>query len=237
MTVIDSEIPAGRRLRTIVQLAMPMIHSGRLPSFWNSPRLNVLYPRYLTAIYPVLKFTVPLIYAAREICAERADTSEVYRILAEYYDRRALEELDHDQWLLQDLARMGISSEEAQGRTPLPSIAALVGAQHFYLANGQPAALLGYMAALEGYPPTDQLLDSVVAATGYPESYFRTLRKHAHLDIYHRDELDVFINGAGLPEADLTLVMSNALACLDGVGAVMDAIAREDSLTLLDRER
>jgi hypothetical protein len=236
MTAIDSEIPAGRKLRIILQLAMPMIHSGRLPSFWNSSRLNTFYPRYLVAVYPVLRFTVPLIHAARDLCAELSETSEFHRELADYYDRRAVEELDHDLWLLEDLARMGISAEQVQGRTPLPSIAALVGAQHFYIANGQPAALLGYMAALEGFPPTDQLLDASVAATGYPESYFRTLRKHAHLDIFHRDELDVFIDQVGLGEKDLAVVTSNALACIDMVGAVMDDIAREDPLTILDHE-
>lgn len=236
MTAIDSEIPAGRRLRVILQLAMPMVHCGRLPSLWNSPRLNTFYSRYLVAIYPVLRFTVPLIYAARDICLERSETSEFHAKLAAYYDRRAVEELDHDLWLLEDLARMGISNEQVKGQTPLPSIAALVGAQHFYIANGQPAALLGYMAALEGFPPTDQLLDAAIEATGYPESYFRTLRKHAHLDIYHRDELDVFIDQVGLCKEDLAVVTSNAIACLEMVGVVMDDIAREDPLTILDHE-
>jgi Iron-containing redox enzyme len=236
MTAIDSEIPSGRRLRMILQLATPMIHSGRLTSLWNSPRLNTFYPRYLVAVYPVLKFTVPLILAARDICTERSETSEFHGKLAAYYDRRAMEELGHDLWLLEDLARMGISNEQVKGRTPLPSIAALVGAQHFYIANGQPAALLGYMAALEGFPPTDQLLDAAVEATGYPESYFRTLRKHAHLDIYHRDELDVFIDQVGLGDEDRAVVTSNALACIERVGAAMDDIGREDPLTILDHE-
>jgi hypothetical protein len=237
MTAIESEIPAGAKLRRLLELARPMIHSGRLPTFWTSPRLNVIYPRYLVAVYPVLKFTVPLILSARDICAERAESSEFHATLAAYYDRRAVEELDHDEWLLEDLAIMGISNEEVKNRTPLPSIAALVGAQHFYLANGQPEALLGYMAALEGFPPTDELLDAARATSGYPERYFRTLRKHGHLDIHHRDELDVFINGLGLGPEYFGLVMSNALACMDGAGAVMDDIAREDPLTILDRER
>lgn len=236
MTSIDSEIPAGRRLRTILQLAMPMIHSERLPSFWESPRVRTFYPRYLAAIYPAIRFAVPLIKAARDMCLECSGEAEVYKKLAAFYEHKAVEELDHDQWLLDDLARMGYPGEEIKRRPPLPSVAALVGTQHFYLAYGRPAALLGYMSALEGFPPADSMLDAAVEATGYPESCFRTLRKHAHLDIFHRDELEAVVSEVGLGEDDLAIVTSNALATIDRVGVVMDDIGREHPLTILAHE-
>jgi hypothetical protein len=80
------------------------------------------------------------------------------------------------------------------------------------------------------------MLDAAVEATGYPESCFRTLRKHAHVDIYHGDELEEVIGEIGLGEDDLATVTSNALATLGRVGAVMDDIAREDPFTILDHE-
>lgn len=236
MTAIDSEIPAGTRLRAMLQLAMPMIHSERLPSFWETPRVRTFYPRYLAVIYPAIKFAVPLIKSARDICVQRSGEAEFYGKLATFYEHKVTEELDHDLWLLDDLARMGYSSDEIKRRTPLPSVAALTGAQHFYLAYGNPAALLGYMSALEGFPPTDPMLDAAVKATGYPESCFRTLRKHAHLDLFHRDELEAVVSEVGLSEGDLAIVTSNALTTIQRVGLVMDDIASEHPLTILDHE-
>ena len=238
MSVELSQTAPGRKLRVILDLSRPAIGALRSgPSIWDSPDLPVLYPRYLAAIYPTLRATVPYIAAARAACEQRAADSELDAALAEYYAKRIPEELDHDEWLLDDLEGLGYDREQIKTRAPLPSAAALIGAQFYYIERGLPITLLGYMAALEGYPPTDRLLDAAIEATGYPAAAFRMLRKHAHLDIHHKRELDDFMDSLPLSDGDLMLLITYALWCTERVVDLMYDIAAQHPLTILPDPR
>ena len=45
------------------------------------------------------------------------------------------------------------SSAREIARPPAPAVAALVGAQYYWVLHHHPVALLGYIGLLEGYPP------------------------------------------------------------------------------------
>lgn len=74
--------------------------------------------------------------------------------LATYLERHVDEERQHDDWLLEDLAELGVAREDVWGRIPSPNIAALVGSQYYWMRHYHPVALLGYIAVLEGRPPS-----------------------------------------------------------------------------------
>jgi hypothetical protein len=239
-------VSASTRLRHVLELVMPPVWaaSARL---WNHPRLDVLYPRYLVCTHTVIRSSVPLMVAARD--AARDDlrrraaagdpdaASSVSGHLATYLDRHIPEETGHDDWLLDDLARIGVPPQDALDHIPAPSVAGLVGAQYYYISHYRPVALLGYIGLLEGYPPTEELARSVASRTGYPIDAFRTLRKHANLDPHHRDDLDRCLDAMPLEPGDMTLITTNAMATAERVAMMIDELANEHPLTLLPGDK
>ncbi|MFE3630526.1 hypothetical protein [Streptomyces goshikiensis] len=71
-------------------------------ALWRPDGLRQRYLRYLAAMHPLVRASVPLLERAAERCAELDDPGA--RHLAAYYTRHAEEERDHDTWLLEDLA-------------------------------------------------------------------------------------------------------------------------------------
>jgi len=96
-------------------------------------------------------------------------------------------------------------------RLPSPTIAALVGAQYYWVQHVHPVGLLGYMALLQGYPPAPQDIARVQAATGYEPEAFRTVRLHADLDTEHGDDLDDLLDALPLTEQQRTLIGVSAI--------------------------
>ena len=110
-------------------------------------------------------------------------------MLADYLRHHITEETGEDEWLLQDLEAVGRDRAAVLAEPPSPVVAGLVGAQYYWVFHYDPIAFLGYLAALEGYPPSQALIDELMARTGYDEGAFRTILAHAERDPGHRDEL------------------------------------------------
>jgi hypothetical protein len=51
---------------------------------------------------------------------------------------------------------------------------------------------------MEGYPPTPELIETLITRTAYPREAFRTYIEHAELDPGHRDHLDRTIDSLPL---------------------------------------
>jgi hypothetical protein len=90
-------------------------------------------------------------------------------------------------------------------------VAGLAGAQYYWLLHYHPLTLLGYLAAVEGYPPTRALIDDLIASTGHSPSAFRTMIAHAELDPGHRDELDALLDELPLTADQSTLLGLSAI--------------------------
>jgi|HubBroStandDraft_3_1064219.scaffolds.fasta_scaffold11416_2 hypothetical protein len=235
-------VTASTRLRGVLDLVMPPVGaaSARL---WNHPRLDVLYPRYLVCLHTVIRSSVPLMVAARDAArddlrrraasGDQDAASSVSRQLAAYLDQHIPEETGHDDWLLDDLARIGVPPRDALDHIPAPSVAGLVGAQYYYISHYRPVALLGYIGLLEGYPPTEEMARSAASRTGYPIDAFRTLRKHANLDPHHRDDLDRCLDAMPLEPGDMTLITTNAMASAERLAIMLDELVTEHPVTLL----
>jgi hypothetical protein len=126
---------------------------------------------------------------ACDVARSRSDSDPVAACVAEYLSRHIPEELHHDEWLLDDLEALGQKREEVLNRLPAPTAAALVGTQYYWIFYVHPVSLLGYLAVMEGEPPSAVFLERVVAKSGLPVRAFSTYFKHSYLDSQHRDDL------------------------------------------------
>jgi hypothetical protein len=158
-------------------------------AFWTHPKLRELFPRLLITTYSISRATIPLMKAAYLEARTRLTSDPVAACLAEYLSSHIPEELHHDEWLLEDLEVLGVEREQVLEHLPSLTAATLVGAQYYWIFHAHPATLLGYLAVLEGEPPSMRFLQEVVAKSGLPARALRTYFRHAHLDRKHRDDL------------------------------------------------
>ncbi len=156
--------------------------------------MRELYPEFLFVSHCIIRASVPLMEAAGDQARIRASEDPVAAALAPYFESHAPEELHHDEWLLDDLEVIGGDRSAFLARPPSPTLAALVGSQYYWIFHHHPVALLGYIAAFEGYPPSVELIEELMARTGFERDAFRTLLKHAELDPGHAAELDELLD-------------------------------------------
>lgn len=192
--------------------------------FLAHPRIREVYPQYLFMIHCVIRASVPLMEAARERARSLADADPVAAGLAEYLDEHVDEERDHDAWLLDDLAAIGVDPDEVLRRPPSPTVAAAVGAQYYWVLHVHPVALLGWIGLLEGYPPAPATIDALAARTGYGPDAFRTLRAHAELDQSHGRELFDALDRLPLTAEQSALIGLNAMSSVRLLATAIDEV-------------
>jgi hypothetical protein len=176
---------------------------------FTHPRLAELWPEYMITQHTIIRSTVPVMRAGRDEARARGSADPVAAGVAEYLDIHIVEETNHDEWLLDDLEVLGVPRSTALDRVPSATVAALVGSQYYWLFHYHPAALLGYFAFMEGFPPKLELISDLIERTGYPEEAFRTFKLHGELDPGHQAELDRTIDGLPLtPQHETALGMS-----------------------------
>jgi hypothetical protein len=132
------------------------------------------------------------------------------------------EEQNHDEWLAEDLKSLD------QGRKvidrPLDSVAALVGSQYYWIYHYSPLMLLGYIAVLEGMPPTSESLDDLLVRTSLPAQCLRTAYKHATLDLIHAADLDEFLNRLPLTDLDCANVIHSSIVTIRHLVDIFDEL-------------
>jgi hypothetical protein len=139
-------------------------------------------------IHQITRASGPLMEAALERC-RLCDGDHAAQGLASYLERHIEEERHHDTWLLEDLESIGVGRAEVLAAPPPGAVAAMVGAQYYWIRHHDPAALIGYMLMLECNAPTLETLADLKRRSGLPESFFRTHRIHAELDPDHQSDL------------------------------------------------
>jgi pyrroloquinoline quinone (PQQ) biosynthesis protein C len=154
---------------------------------------------------------VPLTEAALARTRELPVKDPLAEPLASYLEEHVGEELHHDETLLDDLDVLGVDRASVVERMPSPAVAALVGSQYYWIRHYHPVAFLGYVAVMEGYPPTPELIETLVERTGYPRAAFQTFAEHAELDPGHRDHLDRIVDGLSLTPAQETVLAISAM--------------------------
>jgi len=215
----------GRDLRRKLRLVVPPLAAAgeRLIAH---PRVRDLYPEYLFTSHCVIRASVPLMETARDRARAEAARDPVCALIAPYLEEHIGEEADHDAWLLDDLEVIGRPRAEVLARPPVPTVAALVGAQYYWVLHHHPVALLGYIGLLEGFPPSPGMIEDLRVRTGYPADAFRTMVAHAELDPRHGDELFELVDTLPLtPEQSAVMGLSAMHSVQMYTRALEDVIA------------
>lgn len=206
-----STLSPARRLRLLLSLGGgPLLTAAG--AFWGHPELPRLFPRFLLEVHGIVRASVPLLDEAALLARERRERGA--RELAEYLAHHAEEERGHDAWLREDLETLGIGAASAMRHVPSPTVSGLVGRQHYLVRHAHPAALLGYLAVIEGFPATVREVAAIARRARVPIKAVRTMSKHARLDPGHRDELDRVVDRLPLHRRVQDLVVASSLATL-----------------------
>ncbi|MEQ8967254.1 MAG: iron-containing redox enzyme family protein [Azospirillaceae bacterium] len=174
----------------------------------RAPRPAEAWRDHMIMLYQVMRASVPMMEEAA--CRAEAGVEAIDPPLARYLRCHAAEERGHDAWALEDLAAAGVDPTEARMSLAMPAVAALVGAQHYWVRHAHPVAVLGYMAVLEGAAPTLPGIARLQAATGLPDACFRTLRAHATVDPGHVDALYALMDTLPLHAWHERLILASA---------------------------
>ena len=197
-------------LRATLDLAAPAVHAATA-ALWRPGGLRTRYLAYLGSMHALVRASVPLLERAADRCARLAPQDPAAGPLGRYLLRHAEEERGHDDWLLADLAVAGGDPGAVAAAVPAAAVAAMAGAQYYWIEQHHPVALLGYMAVLEGNAPAPGLAERLAAETGLPAAAFRTLRDHALLDTGHLADLDDLLDRLPLGPDRRTAVRVSAL--------------------------
>lgn len=215
----NGPVSPGAELKTKLRFAEPWVAPLTL-RLWNHPALAQVFPEFLVRLYWSSEGSVRAIDAAARAC--RADTAgdPVCARLSEYYERHYQDEREHPEWLLSDMVAVGLDPEEVVHRTPAASAAALIGSQLYWIDHAHPVALLGHLAALEGSPPSVEMLTVAQERTGLPSDAFRMMMHHARIDVAHGREIDELLDELPLSPKLRGLVGLSALTSMEKVAEI-----------------
>lgn len=146
--------------------AVPALESASRRA-WDRPDAD-RFREYLAVCHMATRATVPLLEFAVAECRARPATDGVAARLVSYYLAQIEEERGHDAALLDDFTAAGGDPSALLRRVPRPEIAALVGAQYYWVRHSHPVALVGHMAVLEGYPPRRPCSNASGTPPGFP---------------------------------------------------------------------
>ena len=161
--------------------------------------------------------------AALERANAMADDDPVAAGLADYLKRHIREEMHSEEpggATLDDLEALGVDTAALRVQPPSPTIAALVGAEYYWILNYHPVAILGYLE-LEAYHPQRASVERLVEKTGLPRAGFRQLLLHAKLDVAHAKELHRVLDSLPLEPQHEQLI---GLSALHTISLLMDAL-------------
>ena len=188
-----SRLSQSQQLRRKIHLVRSRLDAATF-NLWNHSQLAEIYPEYLFKNHCVTRASVPLMEAALRCARTKFPSDPVAVRTATYLSKHIPEEKGHDGWLLEDMTHLGIDPSVVLKRMPSLSAASLVGAQYYWINHFHPVCLLGYIAVLEGTPPTKPYFESVVARSNLPKEAFSSLFRHARLDPQHCADLDKVID-------------------------------------------
>ncbi|MEW2181341.1 iron-containing redox enzyme family protein [Streptomyces sp. NPDC005406] len=215
---------AAASLRLELSLVQPVLRAAAARMWRSDAGLRDRYRHYLRAMHQVIRASVPLMERAATRC-ERLPRDPLAPPLAQYLRAHAEQERGHDDWLLTDAAATGTAPCELTAAAPPAHVAALVGAQYYWIEHSHPVALLGYIAVLEGNAPAPGLAGRLARETGLPSAAFETVRLHADLDGGHSADLDRLITQLHLDPAQRSLVAVSALHTVATLAELFDRIA------------
>jgi hypothetical protein len=220
---------ASERLRLTLELVVPALAlPGRI--LLEHPRARELFPRYLVSAYQMGSPMVPLMETALARSRELAGGDPVAAGLAEYLEHHIPEEMHSDEpggAVLDDLEALGVDVGGLRTELPPPEVAALIGAQYYWIFHHHPVAILGFLE-LEAYHPHTPTVEQLIDRTGLPRNGFRQLLLHAKLDVAHARELHRVLDSLPLEPWQERLITTSALQTIASVVDLLLDVVQDD---------
>jgi len=190
--------------------------------FWTHPEFPVVYREYLFQSHSIIRASVPLMEAALEVCcSKRYENDPVLQKFGEYLARHIAEERGHDNWILNDAEAVGIDRNCLIEQIPKQIPMQMVGSQYYWIYHYHPAAMLGYIAVMEGEPPKTEFIEEVARRTGLPFKAFSSFLLHAKIDPTHRADLDALLDSLSLSSHQHTLIGLSAFQTVQYLKSVL----------------
>jgi hypothetical protein len=224
-TTADASLTASDSLKLKIRLADQQLIEP-LSRFRNHPRFALVFRDFLFCLHCSVRASVPLMQTAVQRCGELAADCPVAAALAPYYTKHKEEERHHDEWLLDDMVRLGMDRQDVIARVPSPDVASMIGAQYYWVHHAHPVALLAYLAVVEGNPISVDALDEIVSTTTVPKEALRTFYKHAQLDIHHSAELWEVLDSLPLMRRHVALLGVNAMFVASHMARIIDNVMK-----------
>ncbi len=186
----DREMLGGRLLRVREQSRLTL--ELCFNEMFDRPDARQRFICYMVQTYHYVSFACPLM---ERMLAKKADLPAA---MVGYLEQNLIEEAGHEQWVLDDLERLGLERNRVRHSTPLRQTAALVGSQYFWIERGQPAACFGYMFTLERTAATPELHRAGIARlgerVGIGMEALSNFTRHGELDFDHQDDKIKLLN-------------------------------------------
>ena len=182
-----------------------------------------LLPEWFSVLHDIIRATTPVLQHAIGRL-ERGPQDDFHRALLDFYLLKVTEESGHDEMLIGDLARLGVTREQLLRRMPSAAVAAMVGSQYYFIDYVHPATYLGYMSMLEGYPADTQKLGRAIEQSGAPPEAWSCYRMHAEVDTWHRQELAEMLDLVPEDAAIRGAIVSNGLRTADHYCQALDGL-------------
>lgn len=193
--------------------------------FREHPQLSNICIDYIKQAHRIAEATVPLMQEVIE-CAKRLPDDPVSKPLIQYMKKHIAEEMNHDEWYVNDLDKLNISREDIFSQMPSPNMAALIGSQSYWIKHHHPVAFMGYMTALETNPPTEDYVNNLINASGLPKAGFDTLMMHAKIDISHKKDIIDVLNSLPLTEQHFEIIEISAFQTFRYIALIMEDICK-----------
>jgi hypothetical protein len=177
-------------------------------------------------LFHVVRHSTPLMQATLQ-CCQRAPGDRAHQIIGRYMERHLDEEQGHQDLLAEDMRHMTKAPRFVDPIIPPRSITAMVGGQYALVEAVHPAAHLGYIALLEGFPAPRDRAEMLIARSGQPRKAWRTYLLHASVDVAHRSELCAIIDelppSALVRRAMVRSALDAAQWYIDGVNELVES--------------
>jgi hypothetical protein len=184
-----------------------------------------LFPEMLFRTHCLARASAPLMQSALDESRRRA-SDPVCAGMHDYLVKHIDEEREHAAWIEQDLASLGTSAAALADRIPPANLASAVGAHYYWIKHYHPAAVMGYVAVLEGAAPRLSWVEDLMARTRLPAQAFRTLRLHAAVDVGHARDLDALLDRLPLQQVHHDLLRESAFLTIDALSRDLEDVVR-----------
>ena len=222
--VLDSGVRNSEIVRAKIELFGRRLGQTAY-TFWTHPEFPRLYREYIYQSHSIIRASVPLMQAA-ELASHlpQHQNDAALQGFAKYLRHHIPEETGHHEWILDDGEAMGLSRQAILKRLPKESATQLVGVQYYWIHHYNPIALAGFIATMEGSPPTAEFIDKVAKRNRLPLKCFSSFVYHAKIDPQHKRDLDDLLDSLPLTPEHLELIGLSSLRTIRMMTGIMEYI-------------